>query len=130
MASSNRLKTTEQPHRCSSIPHAHHKLSAEYRQKRRLRIQNRFAGCVLSCTNTSRQQEVPLFCLRKQGISISSTFLQVIQFLALWSQLDQERASLPIARACQMSSQTVLSFREVSQFMGSLNWASGLIPMG
>ena len=30
VASSNRLKTTEQPHRCSSLPlpHAHHKLSA------------------------------------------------------------------------------------------------------
>ena len=34
------------------------------------------------------------------------------------------------ARACQISSQTVLSNREVSQFMGSLNWASGLIPLG
>ena len=45
-------------------------------KKRRLRIQNRSAGCVLSCTNTSTQQEVPLFYLRKQGISVSSTSLQ------------------------------------------------------
>ena len=45
-------------------------------KKRRLRIQNRSAGCVLSCTNTSTQQEVPSFCLRKQGISVSSTSLQ------------------------------------------------------
>ena len=59
-------------HRRSSLSHAHHKLSAEYRQKRRLRVQNRSAGCVLSCTNTSPQQEVPSFCLRKQGISVSS----------------------------------------------------------
>ena len=34
-------------------------------KKRRLCVQNRSAGCVLSCTNTSTQQEVPLFCLRK-----------------------------------------------------------------
>ena len=48
----------------------------EYRQKRRLHIQNRSEGCVLSCTNTSRQQEVPMFCLRKQSISVSSTSLR------------------------------------------------------
>ena len=35
-------------------------------EKRRLRVQNRSAGCVLSCTNTSTQQEVPLFCLRNK----------------------------------------------------------------
>ena len=34
VASSYRLKTTEPPHRCSSLSHAHHKLSAEYRQKK------------------------------------------------------------------------------------------------
>ena len=76
VASSYRLKTTEPPHRRSSLSHAHHKLSSEYRQKRRLHVQNRSAGCVLSCTNTSTQQEVPSFCLRKQGISVSSTSLQ------------------------------------------------------
>ena len=58
VASSYRLKTTEPPHRRSSLSHAHHKLSAEYRQKRRLCIQNRSTGCILSCTNTSTQQEV------------------------------------------------------------------------
>ena len=63
VTSSNRLKTNEQPHQRFSLSHAHHKFSAEYRRKRRLRIQNRSAGCVLSCTNTSRQQEVPSFCL-------------------------------------------------------------------
>ena len=32
------LKTTEQPHRRSSLSHAHHKFSAEYRRKRRLSV--------------------------------------------------------------------------------------------
>ena len=57
--SSNSLKATECPHRRTSLSHAHNKISAEY-----------------TYTNTSRQQEVPLFCLRKQGIQIPSTFLQ------------------------------------------------------
>ena len=35
-----------------------------------------------------------------------------------------------MAHACRISSQKTLSYREVSQFMGSLNWASGLIPPG
>ena len=35
-----------------------------------------------------------------------------------------------IAQACHISSQSVLSYREVSQFMGSLIWAYGLIPLG
>ena len=43
VAPSYRLKTTEPPHWRSSLLHAHYKLSAEYRQKRRLRIQNRSA---------------------------------------------------------------------------------------
>ena len=73
---SYRLKTTEPPHRRFSFSHAHYKLSAEYHRKRRLRVQDRSAGCVLSCTNTSRQQEVPSFCLQKQGISVLSTSLQ------------------------------------------------------
>ena len=78
VASSYRLKTTEPPHRRSSLLHAHYKLSAEYRQKRRLRVQNRSAGCVLSCTDTYRQQEVPTVRLRNQGIPVSST--------SLWSE--------------------------------------------
>ena len=47
-------------------------------KKRRLRVQNRSAGCVLSCTNTSTQQEVPSFCLQKQGIS--KTRFRVLHF--------------------------------------------------
>ena len=34
VASNYRLETTEPPHRRSSLLHAHHKLSAEYRQKK------------------------------------------------------------------------------------------------
>ena len=34
MASSYRLKTTEPPHRSSSLLHAHHKLTAEYLRKK------------------------------------------------------------------------------------------------
>ena len=66
VGSSNRFKTTERPHRRTSLSHAHYK--------------NRSAGCILSCTNTSRQQEVPLFCLRKQGISIPSTYFRSEHF--------------------------------------------------
>ena len=35
-----------------------------------------------------------------------------------------------VARACHLSSLRVLSYHQVSQLMGSLNWASGLIPLG
>ena len=35
-----------------------------------------------------------------------------------------------MARMCQISSQETLSYIEVSQLMGALNWASGLIPLG
>ena len=73
VASSYRLKTTEPPHRRSSLSHVHHKLCAEFRRKKRLCAQNRSAGFVLSCTNISGQQEVPTFCFQKQGISIMST---------------------------------------------------------
>ena len=51
----------------------YHKLSDEYRRKRRLGIQNRSAGFILSCCNPSGQQVVPTFCLPKQGISVSTS---------------------------------------------------------
>ena len=63
VASSYILKITEPTHRRSSLSHAHHKLRAEYRLKRRPHVKNRSAGCVLSVTNISTQQEVPSFCL-------------------------------------------------------------------
>ena len=183
-------------------------LSAEYRRKKRLHVQNRSAGCILPCTNTSRQQEVPTFCFRKQGIPVLSTSLrseqcpagifscgahssslppssrdignpisrqlvnttprpssltlppvsvtktldlvglklnegkseldpvQVIQFLGLRVNLDQGRTSLPVSKAREMIAcvcqifHPFLSYAQMSQFMGSLNWASGLIPLG
>ena len=40
--------------------------------------EDRYAGCVLSCTNTSRQQEVSQVCLQKQGLSVPGT--------SLWSE--------------------------------------------
>ena len=63
--------------------------------------------------------------------------VQDIQFLSIHLRLDLGRALLTeskareiIVRACDISSQPVLSYHRVSQFMGSLNWASGLIPLG
>ena len=76
VASSNRFKTTE-PH--IYAPHFHmHTISSVLRTIKRgdYAFQKRFEGCVLPCTNTSRQQEVPTFGLRKQGISVPSTSLR------------------------------------------------------
>ena len=63
--------------------------------------------------------------------------VQDIQFLGPQLRLDQGRASLPISKAreiiacaCQLSSQKVLSYREVPLFMRSLKWASVLNPLG
>ena len=78
VVSSNRFKKSECPHSCTSFSYVHYKLSAEYHAKRRLCVQNRPAGCVLSCTDPSKQQEVPQVCLRKQGVSVSGA--------SLWSE--------------------------------------------
>ena len=63
--------------------------------------------------------------------------VQDIQFLGLQLHLDQGRASLPVSKAreimaheCLIFSQKTLSYAEVSQFMGSLNWALGLMLLG
>ena len=57
--------------------------------------------------------------------------VQDIQFLGLQLCLDQGRASLPISKAweiiacaCRISSQIVLSCREVSHFIGSSHWVN------
>ena len=62
---------------------------------------------------------------------------QDIQFLGIRLRLDLGEASLPeskaweiVARARHLSSLHVLSYVQVSQLMGSLNWASGLITLG
>ena len=48
--------------------HIHNKLCA----KRRLRVQNRSAGCVLSRTYSSQQQKISQVRLQKQGVPVSS----------------------------------------------------------
>ena len=73
VASSYRSKESERPHPRTSFPYVHDKLCAKLRGKRRLRVQDRSAGCVLSRTDSSEQQEVPQVRLRKQGVPVSST---------------------------------------------------------
>ena len=76
MASSHRSKESERPHSRTSFPYVHDKLCAKLRPMRRLRIQNRSAGCVLSRTYSSQQQKISQVRLRKQGVSVSSATVQ------------------------------------------------------
>ena len=76
VASSNRLKTTECPHRHTSHSHAHYKLGAVERGDYPFKTD--LQDAYFHVLRNSRQQEVPSFCLQKQGISILST--------SLWSQ--------------------------------------------
>ena len=62
----------------ASLSYVHYKLNSEYHQKRRLCVHNRSAGCIHSCTDPSRQQEVPTLCIREQSLSVLST--------SLWSE--------------------------------------------
>ena len=62
---------------------------------------------------------------------------QDLQFLGIHLRLDLGRALLPESKAGEivtcarhLSSLKVLNYSQVSHFMGSLNWASGLIPLG
>ena len=198
MASSHRSKESERTHSRYSFPYVHDKLCSKLRRKRRLRVQDRSAGCVLSCTDSSKQQEVPQVRLRKQGVPVSSTtfrskyspssfysfgahgdsipapsggFGDTISgrlvssppgpsnFITtsgsanryartgrLHSESKEIRAGpysgSPVPRNSQskageivactrhLSSLKVLDYSQVSHLMGSLNWASGLIPLG
>ena len=63
--------------------------------------------------------------------------VQDIEFLGIRLCLDLGVALLPeykaqeiAARVCKLSSLRVLSYHQVAQLMASLNWASGLIPLG
>ena len=76
MASSYRTKESERPHSCTSFPYVHDKLCSKLRSKRRLRVQNGPAGCVLSRTYSSQQQKVPQVRLRKQGVPVSSATIR------------------------------------------------------
>ena len=73
VASSHRSKESECTYSRPSFPYVHDKLCSKLRRKRRLRVQDRSAGCVLPCTDSSKQQEVPQVRLRKQGVPVSST---------------------------------------------------------
>ena len=72
VASSHRSKESKRTHSRPSFPYVHDKLCSKLRQKRKLRVQDRSAGCVLSCTDSSKQQEIPQVRLRKQGVPVSS----------------------------------------------------------
>ena len=76
VTSSYRSKESEQPHSCTSFPYVHYKLSSKLRSKRRLRVQNRPAGCVLSRTYPSQQQKVPQVRLQKQGVPVSGATIR------------------------------------------------------
>ena len=51
-------------------------LSSKLCSKRRIRVQNRSAGCVLSRTYPSHQQKVPQVRLREQGVPVSGATLR------------------------------------------------------
>ena len=75
------------------------------------------------------------FILNRKKSELDLT--QDLQFLGIRLRLDLGEASLPeskaweiVARACHLSSLRVLTYSQVSQFMGPPNWASGLIPLG
>ena len=75
------------------------------------------------------------FILNRKKSELDLT--QDLQFLGIRLRLDIGKALLPeskaweiVARARHLSSLRVLSYTQVSQLMGSLNWASGLIPLG
>ena len=76
VASSYRPKESECLHSCTSFPYVHDKLCSKLHAKRRLRVQNRPAGCVLSGTYPSQQQKVPQVHLRKQGVPVSSATIR------------------------------------------------------
>ena len=73
VAAGYRSKESKRPHSCTSFPYVHDKLCAKLCRKRRLRVQDRSAGCVLSRTDPSKQQKIPHVRLRKQGVPVSST---------------------------------------------------------
>ena len=75
------------------------------------------------------------FILNRKKSELDLT--QDLQFLRIRLRLDLGEASLLqskageiVARARHLSSLRVLTCSQVSQFMGSLSWASGLIPLG
>ena len=75
------------------------------------------------------------FILNRKKSELDLT--QDLQFLRIRLRLDLGIALLPesnaweiVARARHLSSLKVLNYTQVSHLLGSLNWASGLIPLG
>ena len=75
------------------------------------------------------------FILNRKKSELDLT--QDLQFLGIHLCLDLGKALLPdskageiVACARHLSSHEVLNYTQVSQLLGSLNWASGLIPLG
>ena len=75
------------------------------------------------------------FILNRKKSELDLT--QDLQFLRIHLRLDLGKALLPeskareiVACARHLSSLKVLNYTQVSQLLGSLNWASGLIPLG
>ena len=75
------------------------------------------------------------FILNRKKSELDLT--QGLQFLGIHLRLDLGRALLPeskageiVACAGHLSSLKVLNYSQVFHLMGSLNWASGLIPLG
>ena len=75
------------------------------------------------------------FILNRKKSELDLT--QDLQFLGIHLRLDlgetyllESKAWEIVAHARHLSSLQVLTYSQVSQLMGSLNWASGLIPLG
>ena len=88
VASTNRFKTSEHSHLCTSL--CMHTISSLPSTVER---SNRSAGCLLSCT--SRQQEVPPFCIRIQGILVPSASLRSEHCLSGIYSYGAQSGSLP-----------------------------------
>ena len=72
------------------------------------------------------------FILNRKKSELNLT--QYLQFLGIRLRLDrlhpESKAWEIVAHTRHLSSLQVLTYSQVSQLMGSLNWASGLIPLG
>ena len=119
------LKQLNHQNRRSSLSHAHHKLSAEYCRKKgdytlKIDLQDAYFHVLIH----PHSRKYLRFAFENK----------VYQFRVLHFSLNTAPQVFTCLRhrvaAYRISSQKTLSYREVSQFMGSLNWASGLIPLG
>ena len=92
------------------------------------------------CQVLLRHQSQLLNILNMVGLRLNEakSELEPVQDISFWGfhyswirgKLPSQYPKLEIWHTHAISSQKTLSYREGSQFMGSLNWASGLIPHG